>query len=188
MNSDNKYLRFACVIQCLKNDYSINLEDSLKRLSSLFICKYYCIIHNRDIKESGELKNKHIHLVITFNQRIRLKTAINRVAESFKIEDFSAISIERVNDMTMCLQYLIHKNNPEKTPYNINEIFSNAYEELASQLSKTNNSVEYDGDLFDLCLNCESKIDVLKVLGFAKYSAYSKAIDIMFLQRSKYQK
>ena len=59
MFEDNKYLRFACVIQCQKKDYSNNLRERLENLSLLFPCKYYSIVHDKDILESGELKGLH---------------------------------------------------------------------------------------------------------------------------------
>ncbi len=188
MFEDNKYLRFACVIQCQKKDYSNNLRERLENLSLLFPCKYYSIVHDKDILESGELKGLHIHLITTFNSRIRLKTALNRICNAFKIDDVNAVSIKPVHDFTLCIQYLIHKNNPEKFQYDLRFIYTNAEEELASQLLINACSLEYDGDLFTLCLNAENKIDVLKKIGFAKYSAYAKAIDLMFLERDKYRK
>lgn len=188
MLEDNKYLRFACVIQCQKFNYSNNLRERLENLSLLFPCKYYCIIHDKDILDTGELKGLHIHLVITFNSRIRLKTALNRICQGFKINDVNAVSISPVHDLTLCIQYLVHKNNPEKHLYKINEVFTNAEEEFYSQVMINACSLEYDGDLFTLCLNSENKIDVLKKIGFAKFSAYAKAIDLVFLERDKYKR
>lgn len=184
--SDNASKKHTIIIQCAKNDYSCDLSLKLKSLSSIYPCKYFSIVHDKDINEDGTFKNKHIHLVVSFATKIRKKTLLNVLSKVFNA-DLDAITIDKVFNFSSCVQYLFHLNNSDKYQYNFNECVTNCPDELQSIVSISPISqCDFEGDLFNLCLLAPSKIYVVKKIGMAKYSAYSKAIDVIFNERDKF--
>lgn len=97
--------------------------------------EYSYIKHNADDDE----KNLHYHLVIYFKGKVKRFTTLQNI--------FVGAHIEMTNQQRYkrAIQYLIHKNNPEKQQYNPSEIVSNIEtSELADILSGNG----YDFELF----------------------------------------
>lgn len=102
-----------------------NLKDIEARVSQLTNLKTYAmIIHDRDIKENGDIKKKHFHIVLTFKDT----TTSQAVANTMKIEEQY---VNKIRTTTKSAElYLIHKNNPEKYQYNPKDVIANFdYEE-----------------------------------------------------------
>lgn len=84
-------------------------------------CVHYAyILHDKDIadEETGELKKEHIH----FYARIPVKRSRKAMSEDFGIP---LNHIEYALSTENCIRYLIHLDNPEKTPYPRSEIIGN---------------------------------------------------------------
>ena len=82
------------------------------------VIEYAYILHENDVNEKGEVEQAHYHLCI----RKRNKT-------NFKFETlkhaFPVGKIEQGRTWEYMLQYLLHKNAPEKTPHSVEEIVTN---------------------------------------------------------------
>ena len=82
------------------------------------VIEYAYILHENDVNEKGEVEQAHYHLCI----RKRNKT-------NFKFETlkhaFPVGKIEQGRTWEYMLQYLLHKNAPEKTPHSVDEIVTN---------------------------------------------------------------
>lgn len=90
------------------------------------------IEHNRDIDPDGKLKKKHYHIVFRFKNPVKWK---------YLVEAFPYSDIQSCTSVNASVQYLIHKNNPEKAQYNYAEIISNMSEsKLEELLTKTDGS------------------------------------------------
>ena len=186
--NDNAVKKFCVVIQCAKKDYSIKLKDLLKSFYSSYPCKYFAIVHDKDLHEDGTPKNKHIHIVLSMANKVRKKTLLNYFCNIFHA-DIDAISIDKANNFVSCVQYLFHLNDKDKQQYNFEDCFTNSTDELTSIINvKPLNQCDFEGDLFNLCLLAPSKIYVVRKIGLARYSACSKAIDVIFNEREKYLK
>lgn len=86
---------------------------------------YYAFIkHDRDINDDLTFKKIHYHYIIVFPSNIR-KT----FQTISKISCVEINLIEKVNNITLAIQYLTHKNEDEndssKIKYSYNEIISN---------------------------------------------------------------
>jgi len=108
-------------------------QDIIAKQSDLVF--YATIIHDRDKKENGEPRKPHLHAFLnmaegkTLTQMLKwLETALNC--------DREAISIEPSNNEFLLVQYLIHKNHPNKASYKVDEIRTNNNELLIDRLSK----------------------------------------------------
>ena len=82
------------------------------------VIEYAYILHENDVNEKGEVEQAHYHLCI----RKRNKT-------NFKFETlkhaFPVGKIEQGRTWEYMLQYLLHKNHPERTPHTEQEIVTN---------------------------------------------------------------
>ena len=82
------------------------------------VIEYAYILHENDVNEKGEVEQAHYHLCI----RKRNKT-------NFKFETlkhaFPVGKIEQGRTWEYMLQYLLHKNHPERTPHSVDEIVTN---------------------------------------------------------------
>lgn len=94
--------------------------------TSFYSCKYYYILHDKDYnKKTGEIKKAHYHLLIKLDNAISIekiiKALINERGSQEAIEnDFSI-----VKSFKGMVRYLIHKDNPEKEQYKLEEVVTN---------------------------------------------------------------
>lgn len=93
------------------------IESRIKSLTN--IKKYAIIIHDKDLLESGELKKKHFHCVLTFSNA----TTSQVVANIMNVEEQYINKIRTTTKSAML--YLVHRNNPEKYQYNASEVVAN---------------------------------------------------------------
>lgn len=97
--------------------------------------EYSYIKHNADDDD----KNLHYHLVIYFKGKVKRFSSIQNIFEGSHIEMTNQQRYKR------CIQYLIHKNNPEKQQYSSSDIISNLEK---SYLDDILNGGGYDFELF----------------------------------------
>lgn len=94
--------------------------------TSFYSCKYYYILHDRDCNsKTGEIKKAHYHLLVKLENAISidkiLKALVNERGSQEAIEnDFSI-----VKSFKGMVRYLIHKDNPEKEQYKLEEVVTN---------------------------------------------------------------
>lgn len=185
LNQQSK--KIMIVIQCKK--MNVDSNDILCLCNSLdykYSCYYYAINHDMDLNDNGELKNKHFHIVLTLSVRVRLITILNYIQKFLKIE-LDAITIDVCPSVSRAVQYLIHLNDNSKYQYLEENIITNNKIDCHNFISQNNyNDIEYEGDLFELCLYSKNKIDIIRKIGLARYNALYKAIDVIFNERDKY--
>lgn len=87
-----------------------------------------------------DIDNKHIHLVLYFKGKVKRFSTIQTYFNGAHIECTNQQRYKR------CIQYLIHKNNPEKVQYKQNEIISNIEVSLLADIL---NSDGYDFEFFN---------------------------------------
>lgn len=88
------------------------LRDEMKLL---FIVSPF---HEFDINEDGTAKKPHWHVVLCFEgnkSKVQIQDISNQI---------SGVLVQPVNNMKGMIQYLIHKNNPEKYQYKREDIES----------------------------------------------------------------
>lgn len=89
--------------------------------------EYAYIVHDRDKKDDGSLKEPHIHLLVYKRNQFRLTKFLTFTEANTRIE------IPR--SKKFAYEYLTHKNNPDKTSYNLSEIIE--YHEKEDTFSLT---------------------------------------------------
>ena len=95
--------------QYLKAFFSGYSEDKIE---------YAYILHKEDKNEKGEVEQAHFHICLRGKDGTTFK--FNRLKNVFPVG-----KIEQGRTWEYMLQYLLHKNAPEKTPHSVDEIVSN---------------------------------------------------------------
>ena len=102
--------------------FSLNVDDTpnLKLIIKVVekMPKYAYILHDKDKDDYGHKKKDHYHFYIEFpNPRY-----LNSIAKDLEID---SNYIEKVYDKKGILNYLTHRNQPEKYQYDIKEVKTN---------------------------------------------------------------
>ena len=77
---------------------------------------YAYIMHTKELDENGEKKDPHYHIYLEYENARAFNSMKNR---------FKGAHIEMARSKEYCIQYLIHKNQPLKEQYSINDVKSN---------------------------------------------------------------
>lgn len=125
MANFNHCKNLTCVIQLQKKEAPLTLP--FEQLNALGF--YALIVHDKDIKEDGTPKGKHLHLVLQASKGASFNTWLERLRLLFAVE-IEAVSIQQMANLTGCLRYLIHKDDANKHQYAIEEIITNSKETL----------------------------------------------------------
>lgn len=177
--------KIMIVIQCFKFNFSTNdITNLLYALDTKYCCYYYAIKHDLDTDFNGEEKNIHYHIVLNMSCRVRLITILNFVSKFLNCS-LDCITIDACPNLIRQVQYLTHQNDTAKYQYLESDIITNdkCYHRFFSE--DNHDAIDYEGDIFTLCLYAESRIDVVRAIGLAKYSAFHHAIDVIFNERDK---
>lgn len=131
------------------------------------------ILHDLDLKDDGELKTPHIHIVCRFGGRLgkRTLTWVTVFADALGLNTL-AVSVRAFSSLAGSVQYLIHKNDPDKHQYDARSIHSSyPWEELKLLLDSEiiDYSMKY---FFDVARHCNSKMEFMMKLGTPVYQRY----------------
>ena len=107
------------------NKHLIYLNEELDKAGYY----YACLLHDKDTDKDGNPKTLHIHYVIWGEKRTRLITMLWRLVAMAQFEDymFTCIQIDVCDSIPKSVQYLTHKNHPNKYQYNEHYIFTNIF-------------------------------------------------------------
>lgn len=142
---------------------------------------YAYILHDLDVTNEGEPKRAHVHVYAEMQVCRRLLTNLNELADALGY-DTKQISIEKASsNPTGFIQYLIHKNNPEKHQYHESEIITNL---TAPELKSVLESVAGNCSLsfFKSCVSrCNgNKWALIELIGLDIYKEYRFVINDLF--------
>lgn len=121
-----------------RRNFTLSIKnDIIEFIKQVEQCPQYAwIIHDKDIDhDTGELIEKHVHAYIEFPNPRSFKSVADllNVAENM---------VCKVIDKHAILQYLIHKNQPEKYQYAFEEITTNF--DLQPFFMEKSNTTWYD--------------------------------------------
>lgn len=96
-------------------------EDSCPKDYKEIITQWFlpvCISprHDKDVKEDGELKKPHYHVLLCFGNTTTYKTALKYA------EELGANIVKPISSSRGAYEYWTHKNNPEKAQYDEGEM------------------------------------------------------------------
>lgn len=163
-----------------------SLEDKLSQLLISYPdLIYWCILHNKDFDNNGELKKEHYHIVLSLEFKNKSHTCYEK-CDIAKLFGRNSESIEKVNNPTGIIRYLTHCDNNDKFQYDLEDVITNDIETLQNAIDlqpKLKRSA--DDDLEDLFIWVDnngyiSQTDLFNYQRqrklFFKFSAVSKVI------------
>lgn len=164
-------------------DHKISsLAERLKAFCDNNMKLYAFILHDRDMKEDNTPKYKHIHMCgIWCNAKQRLSTIMNALSSWLEIDTLE-IEIEKMTSLVGSIQYLIHKNDSQKTQYDITKVVSSlSLEELNVYMQACEKEQLTAVALIDMCKHETSLLEIMKKIGLEAYRQYRNVIqDIRF--------
>ena len=157
-----KYSIFTCVFNADKK--STNPAEELALLQNTLLTDIFSfvatIIHDKDITNNGEPKTIHAHACIETNEKHTKKQFLNMLSELLKI-DRQRISVEGTKSSILMLQYLTHKNQPDKAQYEVERIITNNKELLNERMNTQYKTKEQkQNDLLNDIKACKSIIEL----------------------------
>ena len=94
--------------------------------TSFYSCKYYYILHDRDINnKTGEVKKAHYHLLVKLENAISIEKIIKSLVNERGSQEAIENDFSIVKSFKGMVRYLIHKDNPEKEQYKLEEVVTN---------------------------------------------------------------
>lgn len=137
--------------------------------------RYFFALHDLDKHEDGSPKSPHYHCYAEMSDRKRLSTWINQLSKKLQVSPF-AISLEKPTSTEGCVQYLIHKKNPEKYQYERNRIVTNCpQDELEIILNAETSETSFDFFL-RVIEESPSLTEVIRKVGIGKYQRWRPVI------------
>lgn len=103
--NDDKYTRFFSVFI---RTYSPR-EEVEAFLNSVDFDEYAYIYHDKDVKDGGELKEPHFHILVYRKAGFRLTPAVRSFSQNTLVQP--------ARSRCKSYEYLTHKNDPDKTQY-----------------------------------------------------------------------
>lgn len=156
-------------------DYcSKNLENALETLSSEYGYTYYAIKHY--VQEDTEYV--HYHLVISSAKILRAKQVINHLCDCFGC-DSENVQLLYCPCVASAVQYLIHKNNPDKHQYMKEEVFTNDPRQYDCLLKEPLGRLELTTKtLLEIMHDCNyDRMAILEKIGINYYTTYRSTIN-----------
>lgn len=121
-NLESKASKVSVVIR--KNKYLD--KGTINSFCSLYFNRYAWIIHEFDVSpNTQEVEGVHYHLVGELKERTRLSTLLNRICSYFNFDNPFGVQVDSARCIEGCYQYLIHKNDKDKTQHDISEVVTN---------------------------------------------------------------
>ena len=169
--------KYVCLV-IRKPSYPNDMLGKLRQYCNENCSRYFFIEHLQDINGYGEIEGKHYHLVLVYNVAKRLSTYLNELCEFFWFKDANGLEISKTVSETKSVQYLLHKNNPEKTQHTVDEIVTSLpSSELQIILdSESDDAVTFE-TVFKLCKESNgNKLYLIRCLGLVTYKNYRNVI------------
>lgn len=139
-------------------------KDFEEKLNAVHVPAFLSPWHDKDVNPDGELKKKHRHLIVMFEN---VKT-FEQAKDLF--ESLGGVGCEVINSLRSYARYLCHLDNPEKAQYDINDVkcFSGA-DYLATISSAASEDAAID-EMCDYCL----RNNVLSFFHLCEYARKNK--------------
>lgn len=84
--------------------------------------RYYIILHDEDVNSDGTAKRPHYHVLCGFANPRQMPTVLGYFAQWPRIQQNS---LEKISNPEGAKRYLVHFDQPEKTPYELSKVETN---------------------------------------------------------------
>ena len=163
------------------------LDSFLKR--SPWVQHYAYCTHDRDYNEDGTPKMLHTH-VLLYTYDAKTSSAIKKIFDNYSAEYYKKIGLDPQNtctqechDMGAQFRYLRHLDNPNKQPYNADEVYTDDivyWNELCRTAGMTDSSTNTGLAMLNDYLSGMSSYEMVERYG-KEYMYHAKQIREMAL-------
>lgn len=168
-------LRYDSRMQPLGLCEVAEIINNLKEYFDVQSVMYSFILHAQDLDDDFQPKTPHIHFTADMANRARLSSWLSRIAQICDVAPL-AVSIEKYTDFSSCVQYQLHKRQPEKFQYTRDYLITSLDEgELQVVLEAESNEITFDV-LVKVCEESRNLIEVGHKLGIGIYAKYRPTI------------
>lgn len=148
------------------------LEAISEMIQALNIFTFYAlIIHDKDTDSNGKVKTKHLHLVCEKSSKIALKTQINELCNCLMIEK-SQISIDKITNDYLPVQYLTHKNDNTKYQYEYSSIVTNDQQRLTELYNQAYRKPLNEQEITEAMKTAYTTYDLIEKIGLDNTKKY----------------
>ena len=150
------------------------LLDSLSNFATSLHCRYFLILHDKDVLEDGKPKLEHIHFVFHRTEGRHLDMGLIKGFSSFSHIALNRITLSSCRNYVGAIRYLIHEDDLDKFQYSPSFIITNDKPTL--DLAVHGEVVVTLDLLLDLASQSTSKIFFMKRLGLENYMSWRNVI------------
>lgn len=178
--SENQYTKFIIILNYTEE--VLSKADAIayflcEHLNRDFCARYAYIHHDKDLKETGEYKTYHTHIVIWKNLRVRKSTLLKYISQQTQLP-IECISVQPCTNVSAMIRYLIHQDCPDKYRYQKIDIETNSDAEVKDALEYIGDDISSD-TLEVIINNCNGdKKLVAQELGPTKYCRWRFYIEL----------
>lgn len=178
-----------CVV--IRKNRAYPLQHIIDFLNEYYV-KWALIVHEKDKDpNTGLVIPTHYHYVgIGKKDKTPMSVYLNALSKWLKTDNVG-IEFDSYRSLEGSLQYLIHKNNPEKTQHKIDEVELGGWtkEDLTTAITSETTGLDFERICF-ICENSNNIVELIRDIGFGYYAKYRSTIqDIWgyYLERKKRQ-
>lgn len=158
-------------------------HNLIKSYCDEFMNDYAYIEHKNDKDPiTGEIIPVHYHIVGNAKKvKTPLSTHLNDIVKYFRFDNSNGIQVDKYDNFVSAIQYLVHKNNPEKTQHKVSEVITNISKEEYDLYMTSEQSEIISFDMcYSICMSSNNIVEVIKGIGFKTYAKYRSTILDMF--------
>lgn len=152
--------------------------ETIQDFLNQYYVKWALIVHEKDRDPiTHDIIPIHYHYVGIGNKsKTPMSTYLNALSKHLK-SDNNGIEFDSYRTLEGALQYLIHKNNKEKTPHKISDIMYSGWteDELKTAITSDTTGIDLDRIIF-VCQNSSNIVEVIREIGFSYYAKYRNVI------------
>lgn len=156
------------------------------------IRSYAYINHDRDVDSEGNVKKSHFHIVFrTYSQFTRFQIykwwqqyTFDYDGERNEWIKRENIDIEITKDISASVEYLTHKNDPDKFQYSVNDVVSDDWEDINNVTDGKSKDDSYE--IVEKILQGVSERELLKTYGREYVYHRQQYREIAYQIRSSY--
>lgn len=151
----------------------------VKEYCQTYFKNYAFIEHEGDIKPStGEVEGVHYHICgDTKTSKVPFSQRLNEIRDFFRFDNVNGIEIDQYISIEGAIQYLTHKNQPDKTQHKKEEIVHNFTKEDFEIYynAEIGNVITYEL-LYSAVIQSNNIIEVIKILGIGNYRTWRSIV------------
>lgn len=143
--------------------YEESMKSDWKERISELALPCFCIYHNKDVNEDGDLKKPHYHILFLMDS-MHSRNQITEIVEY--IGGANGIYKDVINSKSYA-RYLCHLDNPEKHRYSVEDVISFGGLDYCRYIVTESDRVRVVKEIIEFC-------DVKKMYNYADLMVYSK--------------